>query len=287
MGRKGQSITLSISEREKAELERLAEQLGMTWGDSPNISKLIQAIAQHQLKIAPNHDWTESRILALKQAVDTLIDAGQVQVALEIANLLLERSELSTPLRREIERIVSTPPPAWRIELERYITLTQPFQLTYQDAAARIWQYQVYYAQINRHEDRFYLDCWCEETEGNQDLVELQHNWCLRLDRIPLETVITPIKGKWKGKLDSISVEINLYRGLAFAYRSKTEQDTVNELLDNARIRRVVRTVTSTFWFFREILRYGEDCMIISPESIQARFREKVYLLFQNYEINP
>ncbi|MGV2387901.1 MAG UNVERIFIED_CONTAM: hypothetical protein LVR29_05075 [Microcystis novacekii LVE1205-3] len=33
--------------------------------------------------------------------------------------------------------------------------------------------------------DRLYLDCWCEETEGNQDISELHHNWSLRIDRIP------------------------------------------------------------------------------------------------------
>lgn len=285
MGRKGQSMTLSISEREKAELERLAEQLGMSWGDSPNISKLIKAIANHQLLIAPNHNWSESLILALKQAVDTLIDAGHAQVALEIANLLLERSELSVPLRTEIERIISNPPPAWRIALERYINRQQPFQLSYQDAAGRIWNFHIYYAQINRHEDRFYLDCWCEETEGNQDLAELQHNWCLRLDRIPLETAIAPIKGKWKNELDSISVTIHLLNSLAFAYRSKTSQDIENELIPEIpSIRCVVRKTTSTFWFFREILRYGEDCLIVSPDSVRTHFKNKIMRLFQNYQ---
>jgi predicted DNA-binding transcriptional regulator YafY len=285
MGRKGQSITLSISEWEKTALETLANEFGMTWGDNPNISKLIKAIAHQQLKIAPNHDWSETRIQALKQAVDNLIDAGQVQVAIEIANLLLERGELSVPFRNEIEHIISNPPSAWLIELERYILRQQPFQLSYQDAAGRIWQFQIYYAQINRHEDRFYLDCWCEQTEGNQDIAELQHNWCLRLDRIPPETAIAPLQVKWRMALDSIPVEIHLFNGLVFAYKSKTGADIINELLpQDPPIRRVVRKVTSTFWFFREILRYGEDCLIIAPESVRTRFQNKIIELFQNYQ---
>lgn len=111
MGRKGESITLSISESEKAALEALAAEFGMTWGEKANISKLVKAIARHQLLIAPNHDWKEPRLQALKKAIDALSDLGQMQTALEIAHLLLERSELSIPLMREIEGFVSQTPP--------------------------------------------------------------------------------------------------------------------------------------------------------------------------------
>lgn len=65
MSRKGQSITLSISERDKAELENLARELGMMWGDRPNISKLVEAIAQRELLITRNNDWSTDRIEAL------------------------------------------------------------------------------------------------------------------------------------------------------------------------------------------------------------------------------
>ncbi len=286
MGRKGQSITLSILEKEKAELEALATEFGMTWGEKPNISKLLQAIARHQLTIAPNHDWKEPRLQALKAALDALIDLGQMPTALDIAHLLLERSELSLPLRREVERFVSQPPPAWRIELDRYILRRQPFGLTYQDAADRIWQFHIEYAQITPHEDRQYLDCWCEETEGNLDVPELQHNWSLRLDRIPPETAIAPLKGKWRNDLDTITVELHLLKGLAFAYRSKTQGDVTDEFLgENPPVRRLTRKVTSTFWFFREILRYGEDCVLISPEDIRTRFKDKVQRLCELYDI--
>lgn len=283
MGRKGQSITLSISEREKDALESLAAEFGMTWGDKANVSKLIKAIALYQLRIAPNHDWKEPRIAALKQAIDALTDNGHIQPALELAHLLLERSELSNPIRQEIERFIGNPPPAWRLELERYMNRQQPFQLTYQDAADRLWQFHIYYAQITRHEDRLYLDCWCEETEGNQDIPELQHNWCLRLDRIP-EAAVSPIKGKWIKELAFIPIEIHLLCGLALAYKSKKSQDTVNEMLPVVPpIRRVVRKVSSTFWFFREVLRYGEDCVIASPETVRTRFRDKIQRMNQHY----
>jgi hypothetical protein len=75
MGRKGLSITLSIREQDKAELERLAQEFGMTWGSRLNISKLIEAIARRQLLIAPNHDWSNDRINILNQ-VSRVISVG-------------------------------------------------------------------------------------------------------------------------------------------------------------------------------------------------------------------
>ena len=283
MSRKGQSITLSVSEQDKAQLERLALELGKTWGDRPNISKLIEAIARRQLVIAPNHDWSKERIAALNQARTALIDAGQIEAAVAVAQLLLERSELTLPLRHELEQFMARPASPWRVEIERYIRRQQPFQLSYQDAAERVWQFTIRYAEIATHEERQYLDCWCENTEGNQDLPELRHNWCLRLDRIT-DAAIAPVKGAWRNGLASLPVEIHLSRGLAFAYRSKTTRDEVNEwLTDSPQVRRVVRQVTHSFWFIREVLRYGQDCEVISPTAIRVRIAEEILAMHQTY----
>jgi hypothetical protein len=283
MSRKGQSITLSVSEQDKAQLECLALELGKTWGDRPNISKLIEAIARRQLVIAPNHDWSKERIAALNQARTALIDAGQIEAAVAVAQLLLERSELTLLLRHELEQFMARPASPWRVEIERYIRRQQPFQLSYQDAAERVWQFTIRYAEIATHEERQYLDCWCENTEGNQDVPELRHNWCLRLDRIT-DAAIAPVKGAWRNGLASLPVEIHLSRGLAFAYRSKTTRDEVNEwLTDSPQVRRVVRQVTHSFWFIREVLRYGQDCEVISPTAIRARIAEEILAMHQTY----
>ncbi len=284
MSRKGQSITLSLKERDKAELEKLACELGMMWGDRPNISKLVEAIARRQLLITPNNDWTEPRIKALVKAVRALSDAGHIEDAQLIANLLLERSELSLPLKRDIERFQENLPPTWRLEIESYIHRQQPFQLSYQDAAERLWSFTVHYAQITNHEERKYLDCWCEQTTGNQDIQELQHNWCLRLDRIT-EATVAPISGNWRSRLDEILVEIHLLHGLAFAYQAKP-QDVTNEWLPELeRVRRVVRRVSSSFWFIREVLRYAPDCVIVSPESVRERLKHKLRTQCDLYDI--
>ncbi len=276
MSRKGHSITLSLREQDKAQLEALALEFGKTWGDRPNISKLIEAIARRELVIAPNHDWTKERINALNRARTALIDLGEIEMAVAIAQLLLERSELTIPLRHELEQFVARPVLPWRLEVQRYILRQQPFQLSYQDAAARVWHFTIRYAEIATHESRQYLDCWCEETEGNQDLPELTHNWCLRLDRIT-DAAISPTSGQWRSRLDTVPVELHLFRGLAFAYQSKNSLDLVNEwVADLPQVRRVVRQASSSFWLLREVLRYGKDCEIISPAAVRDRLKQEL-----------
>ncbi len=281
MSRKGQSITLSISERDKVQLQELAIELGKTWGDRPNISRLIEAIARRELQIAPNNDWSNTRIEALNCALDALTDAGRILEAQAIAQLLQERNELSIPLRHKIERFLETPPHPWRIELDRYILRQQPFQLSYQDATGRLWTFTVRHAQINRHEERQYLDCWCEETEHNVDIPELIHNWCLRLDRIP-DAAIFPIEGPWRPQLDQIAVEIHLCNRLAFAYKPKLG-DISADWLDN-QVKQVVRRISSTYWFIREVKREAPDMMVVAPQSVRDRLREKLLALCQHYE---
>ncbi|WP_071516168.1 WYL domain-containing protein [Geitlerinema sp. PCC 9228] len=283
MGRKGQSITLSISQRDKEELENLALEFGMTWGDRPNISKLVEAIARCQLQIAPNHDWSQQRIAALNAAVDALVDAGQIQQAETVAQLLLERSELQIPQRSKLERFVERPPQPWRLEIERYIRRQQPFQLFYQDATEQSWTFTICYAEINTHEQRQYLDCWCEETQGNEDLPELRHNWCLRLDRIPEASVVSVDK-QWRTDFDRVEVEIHLFDRLAYAYREKENDRALEWLSSQPGVRRVMKLIYNTFWFMREVSQYGENCIIVSPKQLRDRFLEKIQRLYQRYE---
>ena len=282
MSRKGESITLSISDRDKAQLEELALELGMMWGDRPNISKLVEAIARKQIQISQNTEWSSDRIEALKSAYRLLSDMGELDRAKIIASLLLERSELTSPLRREIEKSLDNIPESWRKTIDRYIKQKQPFRLRYLDAADRPYEFSIYYAQVNPHDKRLYLDCWCEEIEGSNDILMLQHNRCLRLDRIPNEAAITSIQGKWRSQLDQIHVTFNLSGNLAHAYQSK-EEDIDNTWLENQPIRQIIRKISSTFWFYREIMPYAEDCEIIAPDDVREKFIEKVRSFYLKY----
>ena len=44
-----EAITLALAPEEKAGLEALAQEFGILWGDKPNISGLIRAIARKRL----------------------------------------------------------------------------------------------------------------------------------------------------------------------------------------------------------------------------------------------
>ncbi|WP_024547053.1 WYL domain-containing protein [Picosynechococcus sp. NKBG15041c] len=285
MGRKGQSVTLSLLEREKAELEKLALEYGCIWGDRPNISKLIKLIAKRELKIAPNNDWQLERINALERIRTFLIDQGQLDEAIALAQILSERGELKDiALKQEIEKFLQQPLPTWRQRIDSFIRCQQPFQLSYQDAQERIWSFAIHYAQIVTHEKRQYLDCWATEIEGNFDLPELQHNWSLRLDRIQ-DASVSPLNHKWRAQPDMIAVEVHLYRSLAFSYQGKST-DTHNDWHSEfPKTRQIIRNITSTFWFFREILPYGKDCKIISPDSVGDRLKEQLRELCQLYTL--
>ncbi|MGI0486392.1 helix-turn-helix transcriptional regulator [Pantanalinema rosaneae CENA516] len=286
MGRKGQSITLSLSEQDKARLEAIADEQGMRWGTRPNISRLMEAIARQELLINRNNNWSDTRIRALYQSIQLLTDAGHPESAQVVAQLLLERSELSIPLRSEIERYLEIPLAPWRLEIDQYIRRQIPFQLTYRDAVDRPWSFTICHAKITPYEQRQYLECWCEETEGNRDLPELQHNWTLRLDRIP-DAALSSVRKRWRPHLDVLEVEMHLSRGLAFAYESKPA-DVRNEWLSDRHppVRQIVRRISNTFWFFREIMRYGEDCIIVSPEPVQAKFKQKLQAMCEQYSLS-
>lgn len=283
MGRKGQSITLSVSEADKAKLEAIARAQGMMWGDRPNLSRLLEAIARHELLVGHNHDWSDSRIQALHQSIQTLTDAGHPDSAQIIAQILLERSETPLPLRNELEHYLNQPLAPWRREIDQYICRQIPFRLTYRDAGDRPWNFTIHHAKITPYERREYLECWCEETEGNRDLPALQHNWTLRLDRIP-EAALSVVGGQWRTGLDTLEVEMHLLGGLAFAYEAKNT-DVSHEWLSDCHppVRRVLRKISNTFWFFREVLRYGEDCIILKPEGVQTRLKQKLNTLCRIY----
>jgi hypothetical protein len=51
MSRKGESITLSLYPEQKVALEKMSLAFGRTWGQKPNISSLLKAIADGELKI--------------------------------------------------------------------------------------------------------------------------------------------------------------------------------------------------------------------------------------------
>jgi hypothetical protein len=256
MTRKGSAITLSLKDPDKEALQQLALDLGITWGDKPNISKLVEAIAQRKLMISHNNDWPLERIQALLSSVKALTDLGQTSEAQLIVQLLLDRSELTIPLRDKLTKALSNPLPPWRQKIDELIFQHKPFRLTYRDATESEIRFTVLYGEIRWIEKRQYLACQCIESENNQDASGLQHNWFLRLDRIQ-EAIVVPMNEKWEKGLETILVEFHLTGRLAFAYEQKPLDLEVTDLEVERATKRVIRQISSTFWFFREIFPYA------------------------------
>ena len=62
MSRKGESVTLSLTQDEKTRLEGISLQFGCTWGDRPNVSALLKAIANGSLRVSWNDDLPKPEI---------------------------------------------------------------------------------------------------------------------------------------------------------------------------------------------------------------------------------
>ncbi len=283
VSRPQKTITLSISDEDKARLESLALDFGLKWGGRPNVSKFIEAIARKRILTSKSGQWSEERMESLRRAFHALIDQGQLSSARAVGELLLERGELGVTLRRQIEQFMDQPSVAWRSQIEMFLEEQQPFRLMYQDAAGRVRSFTVCHGAIVFHEKRQYLDCWCEESDGNTDIPALCHNWSLRLDRIP-EAAVTAADRPWRRDLDRLTVTFNLYQQLAVGYQVKNE-DATDRWEVGGLVRQITRRVTSTFWFLREILPYGSLCEVVAPTAVRQRMEQTLTQMAARYSL--
>jgi predicted DNA-binding transcriptional regulator YafY len=282
MPRKKETITLSIPAGTKEQLEAIALRLGIFWGKSPSVSGLLVAIAQGQVEVGKPFALNSTQVAALQQAIRLLLDSKYPAQAQAVSNLLLERGNLEAPLRQSLLQQVSTPTVASRIQAEAQIDKQQPFLVLYRNPKGENLAYTVRYAEISFEEKRFYLEIWCEETDDikNPDYPELIHNRCLRFDRIQS---IVPTDGQWRQEgLDYLKVYLHFYRGMVKAYDPRA-RDISNEVVGD--IRQIVRNVSNPFWLMREVSRYWEDCVIVSPDSVRDRFRQKLIALCGQYDL--
>lgn len=285
MPRKKETITLSIPPGTKEQLEAIARRFNILWGKEPSVSGLIVAIAQQSIEVGQPFTLTSNQVKALQQAIKALNDAGDIGEAQTVLALLLEKGKLEAPLRQSLLKQVSQPAhQGWRILIEDCINKKQPFHLVYRNSQNQELEFTVRYAEIPFYEKRFYLQVWCEETADVEndipELPELWHNRCLRFDRI---LSVLPMSGEWRGELDSIKVYLQFRGWLAKAYEPK-DDDIEHELMGD--VRNVVRRVGNPFWLIREVSQYWEDCVILAPDSLRDRIRQKVRTLCHLYDID-
>lgn len=286
MPRKKETITLSIPSGTKEQLEEIARRLSKFWGKSPSISGLLVAIAQQEFEVGEPFTLNKAQVGALLQAIRLLNDSGNTGEAQILSSLLLERGELEAPMRQLVLQKVSQPTEAWRIIVEQHCQNEQPFHVLYTNSQGEDLAFTVRYAEIAFEEDKgFYLYIWCDETEDikDPDFPELIHNRCLRLDKIK---TILPINGYWRREgLDFLEVYLHFYGGMVKAYESKARsinKDISNEVVEG--VRQVVKRVPHPFWLIREVLRYGEDCLVVSPDSVRSLVRAKIKTLSDRYK---
>jgi len=283
MPRKKDTITLSIPPGTKEKLEEIARRLNILWGKDPSISGLIVAIAQQSVEVGKPFTLDSNQVNALQQAIKALNDAGRIGEAQTVLALLLERGNLEAPLRQSLMKQLGQPVREWLSRIEELIQAKQPFYLLYQNSQGQELDYKVRHAEVRFFDKRFYLMIWCDETADVEDeipeLPELWHNRCLSFDRIKS---VVATSGDWRGELDYIKVQLHFRGWLAKAYQPKEddlEDDTIND------VRQVVRRVANPFWLIREVSRYWEDCVIVSPESLRDRLKQKVLNLCKLYDI--
>ena len=293
MPRKKATITLSIPPGTKEKLEEIAKNLNITWGQKPSISGLLVAIArgvepnaEKSLDVGKYFTFESNQINALQEAIKTLNDAGYIREAQTLITLLLERGNLDALMRQLLLKQVSSLIQAWRSQVEQYRQNQQPFYLLYENLQGEELQYTVRYAEPKFFDKCFNLMIWCEETKDVEDLIpdlpELWHNRCLRFDRI---RSIVPASGEWREALDHIIVYLHFHGSMIKSYQNR-EDDLEDQIIEDEKIgnvRQVVRRVNNEFWLIREVTRYWEDCMIVSPEPIRNRMKQKILTLYNLY----
>ncbi|BAZ11472.1 hypothetical protein NIES4071_32980 [Calothrix sp. NIES-4071] len=283
MPRKKDTITLSIPPGTKEKLEEIARILDIKWGKEPSISGLIVAIAEKTLEVGKPFTLESNQVNALQQAIKALNDAGRIGEAQTVLALLLERGNLEAPLRQSLMKQISYSTQGWRIQIEDWMKKQQPFYILYHNSQGQELEYTVRHAEPRSFDSRFYLLVWCEETQDVEnhipELPELWHNRCLTYDRI---RSAVPINGEWRGSLDYIKVYLHFRGWMKKSYRPK-EDDIEDQ--DVGEVRQIVRNVTNELWLIREVLRYEENCVIVAPESLRNRFKQKLLSVCDLYDL--
>ena len=75
MSRKQESITLSLSPEHKAKLEKLSVEFGCLWGEKPNVSALLKAVADGEILLSKSGKPDKKERKLIKDAISSIQDA--------------------------------------------------------------------------------------------------------------------------------------------------------------------------------------------------------------------
>lgn len=272
MARQKEALTLSVPPGTKKQLDELAERLDYRWGDRPNASALITALAEGTLAVGAGLRLAEAEVQALVQAILALIDNGTTEHARVLMEFAVAYGDLEEPLRRKLLERLGDADDSRRKQIDEKIAARQPFYLYYKSARGTPYQFTVRFAQVRFRERRSYLEIWCEETEKSADLPGLKHNRFLRLDRAQGLSVVAS-GGIWRDDLDYVEATFKLLPALARDYEPDPD-DLRTEADGDALI--VTRRTASAFWLLRELKAHGALCEVLSPPDLRARMQQEL-----------
>jgi hypothetical protein len=241
---------------------------------------MIKRIALRKFLVSKREDSPSPQTEISSEIQELLVKAIE-NSDFSLALIEWVKPQLSDNFREKLKNLF-TKAASFRAVLEM-IEQKKPFKLFYQDAAGTDFIFSVAYAQMSNFEGKEYLECWCEETDGNRDLPELQHNWSFRPDRIS-HAGIVPWEVPWRSQgLDYINAEILLFDGLAHGY-SPLPGDKAEWIDSNPPTKRIIRPITSSFWFIRRILTYGAKCEVIGNKNLRDRIIQEILVMSENYD---
>lgn len=153
------------------------------------------------------------------------------------------------------------------------------FQIWYRDGQGNPKQHLVRYAEPVIRERRYYLDVLVAEPAEDPEDPAIQHNRCLRLDRIL--QIGEALEAEQEDRLERLFVSMVFTGKLARVYEPRAREEfSYNE--DGSLF--VKRPVTSLFWLKREILSYGSDCIVLSPDSAREAIASEVRAMAEMYK---
>lgn len=82
MSRKQESITLSLTLEHKVELEKLSLEFGCLWGENPNISGLMKAIADGEISLSKSNKPNKQERKLIKDAIASIQSAMAILLEL-------------------------------------------------------------------------------------------------------------------------------------------------------------------------------------------------------------